>query len=425
MNTGEALLHACLDNPDDDTPRLVYADWLQENGDPDRAEFIRLQIEIARQGYIGCIPAGIEDREWELRTAHEAEWNPLPHPLWRSAIFDRGFIDHVDVLTDEEAAAVARHREVLSVSVDTDVTEVGLGSLAAHPYLEELYFRGGIIVTPNGMQALARLPRLRRLEIHDGAISGPWLHYFRDTPRLVRIRTYSPHRDEATPEEWTAWEEARAERFRRSSPEEQRRAARAFLFDELEYERWRRDGQLQLTQTHLTDADVELLAVLPGLQNLDLYETKITNRALCYLSSLKELHTLKIGSNALDNLDGLAGMTQLRELNLGCMHIYHSGTPTEYLLTDAGTSALSTLTGLESLCLSFNPVTDVTLERISELTNLRKLELESVGGITDAGLLHLKGLKKLEQLDLRSTAITAKGAKKLLAHLPRVKIKRE
>ncbi len=32
MSDGEALLKAILEQPDDDTPRLVYADWLQENG---------------------------------------------------------------------------------------------------------------------------------------------------------------------------------------------------------------------------------------------------------------------------------------------------------------------------------------------------------------------------------------------------------
>ena len=43
-----ALLDACKDEPDDDAPRLVLADWLEEYGDEsdrDRAEFIRLQIE--------------------------------------------------------------------------------------------------------------------------------------------------------------------------------------------------------------------------------------------------------------------------------------------------------------------------------------------------------------------------------------------
>lgn len=45
MSDGDALLRTILNNPDDDTARLVYADWLQENGNEDRAEFIRLQCE--------------------------------------------------------------------------------------------------------------------------------------------------------------------------------------------------------------------------------------------------------------------------------------------------------------------------------------------------------------------------------------------
>ena len=48
MTDGDALLAAIIANPDDDTPRLIYADWLQENGDEDRAEFIRLQLERAQ-----------------------------------------------------------------------------------------------------------------------------------------------------------------------------------------------------------------------------------------------------------------------------------------------------------------------------------------------------------------------------------------
>ncbi|MGL4555777.1 MAG: TIGR02996 domain-containing protein, partial [Gemmataceae bacterium] len=35
-------------DPDDDGPRLIYADWLDEAGDEARAEFIRLQIARAR-----------------------------------------------------------------------------------------------------------------------------------------------------------------------------------------------------------------------------------------------------------------------------------------------------------------------------------------------------------------------------------------
>ena len=41
MTTSDALLAAVLANPADDLPRLVYADWLEENGEPERAELIR------------------------------------------------------------------------------------------------------------------------------------------------------------------------------------------------------------------------------------------------------------------------------------------------------------------------------------------------------------------------------------------------
>ncbi len=51
MNTGEMLLEAILANPDADDPRLMYADWLDEQDDPighDHAELIRCQIELSR-----------------------------------------------------------------------------------------------------------------------------------------------------------------------------------------------------------------------------------------------------------------------------------------------------------------------------------------------------------------------------------------
>lgn len=44
----EALIRTVIACPDDDTPRLVVADWFEEHGEGDRAEFIRVQIELAR-----------------------------------------------------------------------------------------------------------------------------------------------------------------------------------------------------------------------------------------------------------------------------------------------------------------------------------------------------------------------------------------
>jgi uncharacterized protein (TIGR02996 family) len=47
-STGLALLAGIAAEPDEDAPRLVYADYLDEHGDHDRAEFIRVQCEAER-----------------------------------------------------------------------------------------------------------------------------------------------------------------------------------------------------------------------------------------------------------------------------------------------------------------------------------------------------------------------------------------
>jgi uncharacterized protein (TIGR02996 family) len=39
----DAFVRDVAANPEDDAPRLIFADWLEDNGDPDRAEFVRLQ----------------------------------------------------------------------------------------------------------------------------------------------------------------------------------------------------------------------------------------------------------------------------------------------------------------------------------------------------------------------------------------------
>jgi uncharacterized protein (TIGR02996 family) len=41
-----AFLADIAAHPDDDTPRLIFADWLQDNGQPERAELIRLQCRL-------------------------------------------------------------------------------------------------------------------------------------------------------------------------------------------------------------------------------------------------------------------------------------------------------------------------------------------------------------------------------------------
>ncbi len=61
-------------NIDDDTPRLVYADWLVENGREERAEFIRVQVERARLPAWDAAQVRLRLREQELLKRHGEEW---------------------------------------------------------------------------------------------------------------------------------------------------------------------------------------------------------------------------------------------------------------------------------------------------------------------------------------------------------------
>ncbi len=69
-----AFVFAVVSNPDDDTARLVAADFLEECGDPDRATFIRLQVELARQEAMG---EGKSLNADELRKKERAFLGPL------------------------------------------------------------------------------------------------------------------------------------------------------------------------------------------------------------------------------------------------------------------------------------------------------------------------------------------------------------
>jgi uncharacterized protein (TIGR02996 family) len=45
----ESLLRGCLARPWDDPPFLVYADWLEEHGQTERADFVRRQVTLTGQ----------------------------------------------------------------------------------------------------------------------------------------------------------------------------------------------------------------------------------------------------------------------------------------------------------------------------------------------------------------------------------------
>jgi uncharacterized protein (TIGR02996 family) len=77
MTDEDALIAAILDEEPADLPRLAYADWLEERGDLERAEYLRLEVARLRD------PALFSSRElWQARS----RWTMLRYhhvdPWW-------------------------------------------------------------------------------------------------------------------------------------------------------------------------------------------------------------------------------------------------------------------------------------------------------------------------------------------------------
>jgi uncharacterized protein (TIGR02996 family) len=189
-----ALIAAIVAHPDEDTPRLVYADWLQEHDKPERAELIRAQIGLARSK--GDIASAAQRNEWNARVrallpVHSKQWrDQLPMiPRVRWGAFERGMI--------ESAHLTIR-------KWDAEFT-AGLASLFGHTPLRVLrvHFGEWHGHTPAECAEMLRWEGLARFEElyliapflwHGGADSAPpffarlWAHRWGPRPRVLDLR---------------------------------------------------------------------------------------------------------------------------------------------------------------------------------------------------------------------------------------------
>lgn len=92
-------MQAILADPDNDDPRLVYADWCEEQGDLDRATFIRTQVERAKLSRWDARQIELQLREIRLVRQHGATWlseaPDLAAVTWTG--FDGGFVSRARV----------------------------------------------------------------------------------------------------------------------------------------------------------------------------------------------------------------------------------------------------------------------------------------------------------------------------------------
>jgi uncharacterized protein (TIGR02996 family) len=182
MDDGAALLAAIEMHPDEDVPRLAYADWLDENNLPIRAEFIRLQCEIKRieetpsadiQPY-----APLYRRQDALLTHHRRELlGPLGDEVHDAEMhndirFDRGFLaelrlDATRFVRHASGLAEMRPRPAVTVwGVDPEYTQLRAAPADVLDLVTalELQVVGIADYVPGEYQRAAPRPALRRLK---------------------------------------------------------------------------------------------------------------------------------------------------------------------------------------------------------------------------------------------------------------------
>jgi uncharacterized protein (TIGR02996 family) len=250
-----AFLDDIKGHPDDDTPRLILADWLEERDDL-RGEFIRVKVEQARVSPTSPRGQELKRRDRELFRENEQNWyQPYKTVFSGSGTFHRGLLQ---LIPRPERLRTAPWDQLRNTELLAWVDSV-------HAWFEQ----------QDQIRHLASSPlfeRLVRLVVDEGSLS-PLCHH--PAPHLIALwLRYSPSPGQEV------------EQFVKSSLARQLR-------------------ELSLTGDTLNRAGLQALAGAPGwdnLRHLNLWHNKIGStgaRLLARSSLLKDLESLEIGSNNL------------------------------------------------------------------------------------------------------------------------------
>ena len=418
MPTRETFLEAVIANPDDDTPRLFFADWLEENGDPLRAEFIRLQFALAgmaedddryeelsrREHQITC---GNHDLwiGWLARLFRQMGWRPVVGPQFGRAWFRRGFLEQATLDLDaflRNVNSLFRAGPLRELRL-YDLSGEGLLQLACTPALERV-------------TALTLASRLRGLG-RVASVSGDELTILLASPHLGGLREFSLYFNHCGPAGATALARSNVRNLQKLTfhAENIGTAGAIALADwpglatvtELAFRRDSPALETLCTSRHLG-----------RLTHLDLEYTQLSSAAtdaIARTERLSELQVLRIGHTSVWNggIERLAQSPYLRSLRLLDLDTVRCG--------PAGAQALARSAILESVAvlnLQRNPIGAegaIALASSPALTGVKSLDLSECE-IGDEGLAALAAspfVRGLTSLNLTDNGLTASAMQAL------------
>jgi uncharacterized protein (TIGR02996 family) len=338
ITTEDVFLADICENPDDDAPRLIFADWLEDHGEDDRAEFIRAQIERSRITTRHDRWPTLIRREDALLAMHEPDWRShlpvLDGVTWED--FSRGFVESAWVASVD---VLLRHAE--RIFSTTPVTRLQIGSItagcamqlaknAALSRLRELHIGSNPNLTAHGVRYLVSSPyiaNLRALLLHNNELSTTAIAELSCSPHLLRLQ------------------------------------------------------ELYLSGNDLPDVALQMLADarLPCLRDLDLRDNNLGHRGIEAFVAHKweTLETLYLVNNRIEGDGALAiavthNLPQLKRLYLNYNPLQNQGA--------LALSMSATLHALRELDLRHCGIRDAGAEALARSEILQNLEMLWLGG---------------------------------------------
>lgn len=308
----DALRAEIAARPDDDLPRLIYADWLEERGEP-RGELIRLQCELAGGGCDHDRRRQLETREAEVAAREQATALALLKPAGVGDLrFQRGMIEKVYLhglsflnRTRLLFRAAPTLRGVLFRAIDVSASADGLKRFFEAPQtsnLTSLDFSKNTLGR-RGAAMLAECTRLGRIEylnLAETGLSGSGSESLSRSSGLGAVRTWNLAANQLSPVDVKLLASARS---------------------------LRRIETLILDRNHVGDAGLRAICRAPGferLTTLSLADSSITPDGLRVLADspvVTRLETLnlyhcRVGRTGASILASSSNFGRLKSLNL-------------------------------------------------------------------------------------------------------------
>jgi uncharacterized protein (TIGR02996 family) len=406
------FLQAILAAPDDDAPRLVYADWLEEHGQPEQAEFIRMECE---QAVISPEPGSAPNRWdsprfWELQhrlrelyDRHADDWfAPLFRAFRGEMETRRGFPWHV----------------ALSARVFIDCGEA---IFQAAPTIEN------VIIDRLGqnMPRLARCPALahvRQLQFFETPFRAAQAEQLARSPQLGNLRELDIGFTDTEIGPRGAQALANAAALRRLEHLDVHNHA---IYDEgaaalLRSKHLATLTHLDLGNNGLTDETANILGAVShlGLVSLELMSNSLTSDGVAVLAGAAHLGALEHLA-LYDNRIGNAGATHLVTARfagrLRKLHVANCG------LDDQGMAVVfgAALPNLTDLSVTSNVIGERAAWALADNSSLARLAALSVArcgiGRPVAAVLGRVSLPALRTLRAGYNPLGPEGVRPLLA----------